>query len=123
MPNNQLQVDNATIAATTTSSYTTTTPLTLNSISVCVTSAGQATVSFQTGGVTYWTAFVSQNLTAAVLGADVGNATVTFMEGLTVSYAPLSQGNFNVLLNGPIKDNNNTFIFTGLQIGSYTAAA
>ena len=73
-------------------------------------------------GVAWFTTSVSSAVTTSTLGADQGNGVVTFQAGLTVMYAPLSGGGYNVLLSGKIKDGSSIYTFTGQMIYMSTAA-
>ena len=74
-------------------------------------------------GVAWFTTSVSSAVTTSTLGADQGNGVVTFQAGLTVMYAPLSGGGYNVLLSGKIKDGSSIYTFTGQVIYMSTAGA
>src|SRR6185312_5613852 len=74
-------------------------------------------------GVAWFTTTVSAAVTSSVLGADQGNGVVTFQSGLTVRYAPLSSGGYNVLLSGKITDGSSVYTFTGQVIYMSTAGA
>lgn len=73
---------------------------------------------------TWWTGTVSSSLKTATLGADMGNAIVTFKKGMTLTYqASGTSGVYNVFMNGDIVDNGNVYSFTGAIVYQSTGAA
>lgn len=73
---------------------------------------------------TWWTGTVSSSLKTATLGADMGNAIVTFQKGMTLTYqASGTSGAYNVFMNGNILDNGNLYTFTGAIVYQSSGAA
>jgi hypothetical protein len=62
-------------------------------------------------GIQWWTAMTSDALRPVVLSADIGNATVTFKQGLAISYLPASGKLYYVLVNGNIVDSSTVYPF------------
>ncbi|HEX8457913.1 MAG TPA: hypothetical protein VF656_11500 [Pyrinomonadaceae bacterium] len=106
-----------------------TTPLTPNSNCTAVGSGdtnNSTTVQFYSpqNGIVWWTAAVSSALKTAVLSGDIGNAVVTFKQGLTVTYAATGTGGaYNVFLSGNIVDNGSLYTFAGSVVYMSTGAA
>jgi hypothetical protein len=72
----------------------------------------------------WWTAVVSNAIKSAVLAADIGNAVVTFKQGLTLTYvAGGTSGAYNVFLSGNIVDNGSLYTFAGSVVYMSTGAA
>lgn len=101
----------------------TNTPLTPNSNAVTVPSGNandDTQISFLYNNMTpYWAPSVSSAFTTVVNDRDRGNAVVTFMEGLTVEYLPLSGGYYTVTVTGKIKDSGSTYTLQGKSLGTF----
>jgi hypothetical protein len=117
------------MSASATTSNSQTTALTPNSNCTAVGSGdtnNSTTVQFYSpqNGVVWWTAVVSNALKTASLGGDIGNAVVTFKQGLTLTYAPTgTAGAYNILLSGNITDNGSLYTFAGSVVYMSTGAA
>jgi hypothetical protein len=74
-------------------------------------------------GIAWWSTSVGAANTSAQLGADQGNAVVTFQKGLTVTYRPLGGGGYNVTLSGNITDGSTVYTYTGQVIYQSTGTA
>jgi len=84
--------------------------------------AEKAQIQFQVlpSDTAYWSPSVDSSDTGGIsLGGDTGNATVTFEEGLTVTYASNNTGGYSVLLSGKIKDGSSVYNKKGLAIGTW----
>jgi hypothetical protein len=105
------------------SDNTVNTPLTPNSncIATATFDNGNLTqLSFQTGGLGYWSPSVSANFTSAALAADTGNDNVTFKEGLTVKYIAQTASTYMITLSGNILDSGTNYPISGLSLGTFT---
>lgn len=71
-------------------------------------------VQFMTppNAIQLWTAMTSDALKPAVLSRDMGNGTVTFKQGMSISFYPTSGGAYYVFMNGNIVDNDTNYTFT-----------
>lgn len=105
----------------------TNTPLTPNSNAICAVSGNEnddTQVSFlYNNQIQYWSPSVSSAFTSTTLGNDIGNAVVTFKEGLKVEYLPQSGGMYTVVVNGQIEDGSSTYDLTGKSIGTFKSKA
>ena len=70
------------------------------------------------GRITFWSPSVSAGSGPVILGEDVGNAVVTFKEGLTVTYIS-QEGTYTLVCDGQIKDGNSIYNLTGKFLGSF----
>jgi hypothetical protein len=74
--------------------------------------------------IPWWTTMASDALMPVVLSADIGNAIVTFKQGLTVTYRATTGNSYFVFLSGNIVDSgtvypaNGTVIYTSTQSAS-----
>jgi hypothetical protein len=59
--------------------------------------------------IPWWTAMTSDALRPVVLSADIGNAVVTFKQGLTMSYLPAGGTSYYALLAGNIVDSGTVY--------------
>ena len=104
-------------------SSSTNTPLTPNSNAVIVPSGDvneDTQIAFQYDNmISYWSPMVSSALTTAILSQDVGNGIVTFMQGLTVQFLPLSGGYYTVTVTGQIKDSGSVYNIVGKSLGTF----
>ncbi len=99
------------------------TPLTPNSncIATATFANGNLTqLSFQTGGIAYWSPSVSANFTTAKLAKSAGNDSVTFLAGLTATYISQTSSSYMITLNGEIQDAGTIYPIVGLSLGTFT---
>lgn len=68
----------------------------------------------------WWTTMTSDALMPVVLSADIGNAVVTFKQGLTVTYRATTGNSYFVYVNGNIVDSNTVYSMSGTVI--YTSS-
>ncbi|HKP87327.1 MAG TPA: hypothetical protein VJZ26_14580 [Blastocatellia bacterium] len=99
------------------------TPLTPNSNAVTVPSGNandDTQISFMYNNmIPYWAPQVSSAFPNTENDKDRGNAVVTFMQGLTVEYLPLSGGYYTIIVNGKIKDSGSTYNVQGKSLGTF----
>jgi hypothetical protein len=130
MPSKKATAGSSTSTASTgtTTSNSQTTALTPNSNCTAVGSGdtnNSTTIQFYSpqNGVVWWTAVVSNALKTAVLAGDIGNAVVTFKQGLTLTYAATgTAGAYNVFLSGNIVDNGSLYTMAGSVVYMSTGA-
>jgi hypothetical protein len=70
--------------------------------------------------IPYWSPSVGSGNTTATLGMDRGNAVVTFMKGLTVTYIALAGKNYTLTLSGNITDSG-TIYQLNKSLGIFTS--
>lgn len=99
------------------------TPLTPNSNAVSSATGDtndDTTISFYYNKeIPYWSPMVSSSFTSASLSKDMGNAVVTFKEGLTVDYLPQAGGMYTVTVTGEIDDGGTIYNLKGKSIGTF----
>jgi hypothetical protein len=76
-------------------------------------------IALQTNGVTYWTALLSTANMVVSLSDDQGNAAMTFQQGITLNYM-VTGDQYQVMLSGPILDNDTQYKITGKLIAIFT---
>jgi hypothetical protein len=76
-------------------------------------------VILQTGGVTYWTALLSNSNVDVILPNDRGNAVVTFRQGLIARLSANGSGGLQIFLSGKITDDLTEYNIVGKLIGSF----
>lgn len=72
--------------------------------------------------IPYWSPIVNSSTKEITNDRDRGNDVVTFTKGLRVTYTPLFNGYYTVLVDGEIVDSGSTYKITGKSLGTFSAA-